>query len=111
MSSSFIPRQDHVSGISDTTSNTWSTDVLISAPEDKQALSEFDQDDARSVTDLTSIMSGDAGYIKTAESRRSPSELSQFGQDLEAEDGAEAVPPPLPGKVEVNRKPEKLSNY
>ncbi|XP_056011330.1 GTPase-activating protein and VPS9 domain-containing protein 1-like isoform X6 [Ostrea edulis] len=109
--SSFLPRQDHVSEVSETASDAWSTDVLASDTEDKQALSEFDQDDVGSVTDLASIMSGDAGNLENAEGRRSPSEDLQIGHGLEAAGGAEAVPPPLPGKVKVNRKPGKPLNH
>ncbi|XP_062567706.1 GTPase-activating protein and VPS9 domain-containing protein 1-like isoform X1 [Saccostrea cucullata] len=109
--SSFLPRQDHVSEVSETASDAWSTDVLASDTEDKQALSEFDQDDVGSVTDLASIMSGDAGNLENAEGRRSPSEDLPIGQGLEAAGGAEATPPPLPNKLKVNRKSGKPSPH
>lgn len=105
--SSFLPRQEHVSEVSETASDAWSTDVLASDTEDKQALSEFDQDDVGSVTDLASIMSGDAGNLENSEGRRSPSEDLPIGQGMEASGGAEAAVPLLPAKIKVNRKSAK----
>ncbi|XP_021376141.1 GTPase-activating protein and VPS9 domain-containing protein 1-like isoform X2 [Mizuhopecten yessoensis] len=54
---SLLARNDIVSEVSETASDAWSTDVLGSDTEEKQAeiLSEFDQDDVGSVTDLASI--------------------------------------------------------